>query len=381
MACTGIEKAFEFLLKKSTSQGYLCLDDILSCGELFNLDVDDVERLTDVVIENNIIINNHPKVEIPVENDAYYKKFSCICDAIIAAEPILENFIEYVRKIQPADKKEMVRIQYQLFEGHEYARKRAIEGNLRIAVMLAYRESVTYNKNIADCISDACLALVSACNSYKPDEHQTFASYISIAVFDYLARTIGVPLFSIPVNIVALCRKLYKDVKYNRLGKKDALQYVCSCYGLEEYWSNVLYDILHVFFLDEGVLDCVLDNVYSESCYENFQTDVENDIERKNVQDLINQCLNECLTDREYDVVEHRYGLNGKDSHSLAELASHQVVSRERIRQIEKKALTELERRKEWFREKMAFDFKDIYHKNANVDKDDTDDLLSPADI
>ena len=29
----------------------------------------------------------------------------------------------------------------------------------------------------------------------------------------------------------------------------------------------------------------------------------------------------------------------------------------------------------------MAFDFKDIYHKNANVDKDDTDDLLSPADI
>ncbi|MDY5028193.1 MAG: RNA polymerase subunit sigma-70, partial [Hallerella succinigenes] len=73
---------------------------------------------------------------------------------------------------------------------------------------------------------------------------------LTIAVFDYLARTIGVPLFSIPVNIVALCRKLYKDVKYNRLGKKDALQYVCSCYGLEEYWSNVLYDILHVFFLD-----------------------------------------------------------------------------------------------------------------------------------
>ena len=41
--------------------------------------------------------------------------------------------------------------------------------------------------------------------------------------------------------------------------------------------------------------------------------------------------------------------------------------------------MTELERRKEWFREKMAFDFKDIYHKNANVDKDDTDDLLSSA--
>lgn len=375
MACTGIEKAFEFLLKKSNSQGYVSLDDILSCGDLFNLEIDDIERLTDVVLENNIIINNHSKVEILAENDVNYKDFSCIFDAVIAAEPLLENFIEYVRKIQPADKKEMVRIQYQLFEGHEYARKRAIEGNLRIAVILAYRESVAYNKNIVDCIGEACLALVSACNSYKPDEHQTFASYISIAVFDYLARTIGVPFFSIPVNIVTLCRKLYKDIKYNRLGKKDALLYVCSCYGLEEYWSNVLYDILHVFFLDEDVLDNVLDNVYSESCYENFQTDVENDIERKNVQILINRCLNECLTDREYNVVERRYGLNGKDSHSLVELGSHQVVSRERIRQIEKKALTKLERRKEWFREKMAFEFKDIYHRNANVDKDDADDL------
>lgn len=363
MACTGIEKAFDFLLKKSNSQGYVSLDDILSCGELFYLEVDDIERLTDVVIENNIIINNHPKVEILAENDVNYKDFSCIYDAIIAAEPILENFIEYVRKVQPADKKEMVRIQYQLFEGHEYARKRAVEGNLRIAVILAYRESVTYNKNIADCISDACFALVSACNSYKPDEHQTFASYISIAVFDYLARTIGVPLFSIPVNIVTLCRKLYKDAKYNRLGKKDALQYVCSYYGLEKYWSNVLYDILHVFFVDESVLDNVFDNAYSESCYENFETDVENDIERKNVQDLINQCLNECLTDREYSIVECRYGLNGKDSHSLVELGSHQVVSRERIRQIEKKALTKLERRKEWFIEKMVLNLKEYPKK------------------
>ncbi|MBR6122293.1 sigma-70 family RNA polymerase sigma factor [Candidatus Saccharibacteria bacterium] len=360
MACTGIEKAFDFLLKKSNSQGYVSLDDILSCGELFYLEVDDIERLTDVVIENNIIINNHPKVEILAENDVNYKDFSCIYDAIIAAEPRLENFIERVRKIQPADKKEMVRIQYQIFEGHEYARKRAIEGNLRIAVILAYRESIAYNKNIADCISDACFALVSACNSYKPDEHQTFASYISIAVFDYLARTVGVPFFSIPVNIVTLCRKLYKDVKYNRLEKKDALQYVCSSYGLEQHWSNVLYDILHTITLDESVLDCVLENVYSESCYENFETDIENDIERKIVQSLINQSLEECLFDRERNIIEKRFGLNGESVHSLEELGSFLDVSRERIRQIVKKSLTKLKKRKGWFEEKMAFNFKEI---------------------
>ena len=365
----GVKQALVFLIKKSKAQGFISFEDIVSCGELFYLEVDDIERLTEDVLENNIIIDNRSKVGIPTENEDNRKSFSYIYDAIIAAEPELENFIEYVRKIQPAGKKEMVRIQYQILEGHEYARRRAIEGNLRIAVVLAYRESIAYNKNVADCISDACYALTYACNSYKPDEHQTFASYISVAIIDYLARTIETPLFVIPVNIVSLCRKLYKDSKYNVLEKDEALLYACSCYGLEKKWSEVIYSILHLVLLEQTVLDNVPEKVYSESCFENFNTETENRIERKYVRGIINQLLEDCLADREKGVLENRFGLNGRIAHSLEEVAVLHEVSRERIRQIERKGLAKLKLRKKWLGERLSFPFKE---KDLNL-KDETD--------
>ncbi|MBO7059473.1 MAG: sigma-70 family RNA polymerase sigma factor [Fibrobacter sp.] len=369
MADGGIKHALDFLIKKSSSQGYVTLDDILACGDLFYLDVDDIERLTDIVLENNIIINNRPKVEIPIEKETDSKDYSSIYDAIVAAEPTLNNFIEYVRKIKPADKKEMVRIRYQILEGNKYARKRAVEGNLRIAIVLAYRESVAYNKNIADCISDACFALVSACNSYKPDEHQTFASYISIAIIDYFARTINVPLFVIPVNIVNLCRKLCKDFKYNTLERKQALLYVSEKYGLEENWSDIIYNILHLVLLGQSVLDHDFKSVYSESCFEIFNTEAENNIERDVVHNIVTQALDECLTDRERDVLEKRFGLKGEKSFSLEELAVAQNVTRERIRQIERKGLAKLKSKKGWFKEKLSLCFKESV-PNFNDDTD-----------
>lgn len=357
MADIGIKQALDFLIKKSSSQGYVTLEDILSCGDLFYLEVDDIERLTDLVLENNIIINNNPKIDISVEKEVDRKDVSSVYDAIVAVEPALAFFIDYVRKIRPADKKEMVLLQYQLLEGNKYARQRAVEGNLRIAVVLAYRESIAFNKNIGDCISEACLALVSACDSYKPDEHQNFASYISVAIIDNLARTGSVSLFTIPANVANLYRKMCRDSKYKQLDRNEAVRYACSFYGLEEHWSEMFYNILHLVVLDESVLSCIPEKVYSESFFENFNTDVENCIERKLVQELINQSLMSCLKERERYIIENRFGLNGFDSHMLGELGSFQNVSKERIRQIEIKSLEKLKTRKDWFAKKMAMNF------------------------
>jgi RNA polymerase primary sigma factor len=360
MACTGIEKAFDFLLKKSKSQGYVSLDDILSCGDFFSLEVDDIERLTDLVLECGIITNSKSKNEKYIDEDVNRKDYSSIYNTVVSMDPSLEHFINYVRNVRPADKREMVRIQYQILEGNKYARLRAVEGNLRVAVILAYRESIAYNKDIADCISDACFALVSACDSYKPDEHQTFASYISIVIIDYLARSMDIPLFIIPTNVVNLCRKLSRDHKYNSLEKNEALMYACSYYGIEKYWSEVIYNILHLVLLEKNILYGFPEKVYSENCYETFDSDVENDIERKIVQNLINQALEECLSVREKNVVEKRFGLNGEKVHSLEVLGSFFEVSKERIRQVVKNSLTKLKKRKGWFEEKMAFNIKGI---------------------
>lgn len=358
MPADGLKKALDFLLKKSDSQGYVSLSDILSCGEFFCLEVDDVDKLTNALLENGVIINNESKTKREVEDD-FQGKASAVYDAVVAMDPSLEAFVDYVKKIRPADKREMVSIRYQLLQGNKYARRRAVEGNLRIAIILAYREAVAYKKKIADCVSDACFALVSACNSYRPDEHQTFASYISIAIIDYLARTTNIPLFEIPASVVNLCRKLYKDFKYNTLERKQALLYACLNYGLEENWSDIIYNILHLVLLEQNALDHNPERVYSDSCFEIFNTETENNIERDIVHNVVAQSLDECLTDRERDILEKRFGLNGEKSFSLEELALSHDVTKERIRQIERKSLAKLKIKKEWFKEKLSLYFKE----------------------
>lgn len=65
-----------------------------------------------------------------------------------------------------------------------------------------------------------------------------------------------------------------------------------------------------------------------------------NDVDRK---ELINKIL-DTLTDKERYVIERRYGLNGNDEQTLEELGNQLGVTRERIRQIECKALEKLKR-------------------------------------
>ena len=162
---------------------------------------------------------------------------------------------------------------------------------------------------------------------------------------------------------------MYKDFKYNTLERKQALLYVSEKYGLEENWSDIIYNILHLVLLGQSVLDHDSERAYTESCFEIFNTEAENNIERDVVHNIVIQALDECLTDRERDVLEKRFGLNGEKSFSLEELAVAQNVTRERIRQIERKGLAKLKSKKGWFKEKLSLCFKE----SAPNFNDDTD--------
>lgn len=74
---------------------------------------------------------------------------------------------------------------------------------------------------------------------------------------------------------------------------------------------------------------------------EGYESPVESILD-KSLKDEINDVLN-TLSDKEADIIEHRYGLNGKISMSLKEIGDRYNLTKERIRQIEKKAITRLQ--------------------------------------
>jgi RNA polymerase primary sigma factor len=65
------------------------------------------------------------------------------------------------------------------------------------------------------------------------------------------------------------------------------------------------------------------------------------DLEKESLTDIINSVLG-TLTDKEKDIIENRFGLNGTQALSLKEIGKKYKLTKERIRQIEKKALNRL---------------------------------------
>ena len=84
----------------------------------------------------------------------------------------------------------------------------------------------------------------------------------------------------------------------------------------------------------------------NSSCISDFITDEkfdtpEEEVEKKSLHEAINKVLN-TLTEKEKQIIEYRYGLNGNKSMSLKQIGEKYDLTKERIRQIEKKALVRL---------------------------------------
>ena len=87
------------------------------------------------------------------------------------------------------------------------------------------------------------------------------------------------------------------------------------------------------------------DNIYLEDTIlnedsENFENDIINEISKKKIYEILDN-----LEEREKDILLRRYGLSGYDIHTLEQVGEAFNITRERVRQIEKKTLAKLRKK------------------------------------
>ena len=226
---TAFENAYNSLLKKSTEQGYLLFEDVLSCCSSFSLDIQDTDRLTSLILENGIILYEiKPKTkENTLDLDDFYDwahtDYEPVYSRIIELDSSQKMFVDYVRNIIPPQKREINVLQYQLIEGNEYARKRIIEMHLRLALKLALQYSQRYGQEIGDMISFACEGLCKASDSWKPDENGKFSGYASFWIMQVFMRNITTmrPTIYYPAHFMEKYFKIYKNLAYLEISKGD----------------------------------------------------------------------------------------------------------------------------------------------------------------
>lgn len=257
----------------------------------------------------------------------------------------LNLYIQEVNKIPLLTYEEECALAARMLEGDAAAREKMIISNLRLVISIAKKYINTSNLPFIDLIQEGNLGLIKAVDKFDPSKGFHFSTHASWWIRQAISRAIvdKSKTIRIPAHIVELKNQISKASKKLTLeyGKVPTYEEISNYLGITADRVKEIDEITK----DPVSLDCPL-NTEEEACVGDLVPDPSASslflfCERTSVRDGITKVLS-TLSSQEKEVITLRFGLDRGESRTLAEVGQILGVTRERVRQVENKALNKL---------------------------------------
>ena len=345
-----LDERKDSLIEKGKEKGFITFEELAEELKGLDIDNDDLDNLYNALVDNNIEVVAEADIDTSTGEARIKEKEE---DIILDDEDITKDvnindpvrmYLKEIGRISLLSNAEEMEISQRVADGDEDAKRILAESNLRLVVSIAKRY-VGRGLLFLDLIQEGNIGLMKAVEKFDYDKGYKFSTYatwwirqaITRALADQ-ARTIRVPVHMVEtINKMSriqrqLTLELNREPSEEEIAKKmnisvDKVREVMKIsqepVSLETPIGEEEDSHLGDFLKDESSL--------SPEEY------TENEILKEEIKEVLMS-----LQAREQEVLELRFGLIDGTCHTLEEVGKKFNVTRERIRQIEAKALRKL---------------------------------------
>jgi len=280
--------------------------------------------------------------EEPVVEDQHY------LDDI--ADDSVRLYLREIGKIPLLSAEEELALAQRVVAGDKDAKDKMAEANMRLVVSIAKRY-VGRGLDLLDLIQEGNTGLLRAVEKFDPDKGFKFSTYATWWIRQAITRAIAdqARTIRIPVHMVETINKLLRTQRRltQELNREPSNEEIAAAMEIEvdkvEHIMKIKQDISS---LDASIRDDEEESVLADFIEDEDTISPEESATNQLLKEQVKDML-AALTDREQKIIKLRFGLEDGKQHTLEEVGQEFSVTRERIRQIEAKALAKLRKHKD----------------------------------
>ncbi len=282
-----------------------------------------------------------------------------VIEGFSSVDDPVKMYLKDIGKVPLLSPEEEIELAKRILEGDEEAKARLCQANLRLVVSIAKRWASTNSLSFLDLIQEGNMGLLKAVEKFDYTKGFRFSTYATWWIKQAITRAIADQSRTIrlPVHMVETINRYSRTVRQltQKLSRDPTLEEIAQAMGISE---------AKIVEIQKSAQDPVsLETPVGEE-EDSKMADFIEDESAKSPMDVASQNLLreqllaviDTLTPREQQVIRERYGLMDGKAKTLEEVGKEFSVTRERIRQIEAKALRKL---KHPNRSKRLIDFVD----------------------
>jgi RNA polymerase primary sigma factor len=334
------------LLKKAIQQGYVSQEEVLETIIEPELYLDQLDEFYDQIFHNSIDIFESVSETAQQTSVSDFQRELDVLNALdskVATDPV-RMYLKEIGRIPLLTREQEIDLAQRTEAGDAKAKQQLINANLRLVVSIA-KKYIGRGMTFLDLIQEGNKGLIRAVEKYdwtKGFKFSTYATWwirqaITRAIADQ-ARTIRIPVHMVETinKIMRISRKLMQE-----LGREPTAEEIGQLVELDPDRVREILKIAQKTTSLETPIGDEEDSFLGDFIADEAQVSPYDATSQQMLKENVDEVLTS-LTDREAKVLKMRFGLAGSRPMTLEEVGSRFGVTRERIRQIEAKALRKL---------------------------------------